>query len=122
MDWGRVCVCHDRVRKFSGHGTFQALLPTLPIGRYLVEELGHDLSDGIAVLTQLQAPARSIAAGDALTIRAGCEKRMETCGAKFANTANFRGFPHIPGQDAVLRYATIACHCHCALLVRHAVS
>ncbi|MGE3292612.1 MAG: phage BR0599 family protein, partial [Geminicoccaceae bacterium] len=40
------------------------------------------------------------------TIRAGCDKRMETCGAKFANTANFRGFPHIPGQDAVLRYAT----------------
>ena len=31
---------------------------------------------------------------------------METCGAKFANTVNFRGFPHIPGQDAVLRYAT----------------
>ncbi len=30
----------------------------------------------------------------------------ETCGTKFANTANFRGFPHIPGQDAVLRYAT----------------
>jgi hypothetical protein len=31
---------------------------------------------------------------------------METCGAKFANTANFRGFPHIPGQDTILRYAT----------------
>ena len=46
------------------------------------------------------------AEGDGFTIRAGCDKRMETCGAKFANTANFRGFPHIPGQDAVLRYAT----------------
>ncbi|WP_255014309.1 phage BR0599 family protein [Roseovarius sp. M141] len=31
---------------------------------------------------------------------------METCGAKFANTANCPGFPHFPGQDAVLRYAT----------------
>jgi uncharacterized phage protein (TIGR02218 family) len=40
------------------------------------------------------------------TIRAGCDKRIATCGTKFANVANFRGFPNIPGQDAVLRYAT----------------
>jgi hypothetical protein len=39
-------------------------------------------------------------------IRAGCDKRIETCGAKFANVANFRSFPHIPGQDTILRYAT----------------
>ena len=57
-------------------------------------------------LTLLEAPVRSIAEGDDFSIRAGCDKRMETCGAKFANIANFRGFPHIPGQDAVLRYAT----------------
>jgi hypothetical protein len=30
----------------------------------------------------------------------------QNCGAKFGNTANFRGFPSIPGQDAVIRYAT----------------
>lgn len=70
------------------------------------EIIAHDLSDGVAVLTLLEAPVREIAAGDAFTIRAGCDKRMETCSAKFANTASFRGFPHIPGQDAVLRYAT----------------
>jgi uncharacterized phage protein (TIGR02218 family) len=70
------------------------------------EVLGHDITDGIAVLTLLEAPVRTIAEGDSFTIRAGCDKRMETCGGKFANTANFRGFPHIPGQDAVLRYAT----------------
>ena len=43
---------------------------------------------------------------EAVVQGAGCDKRIETCGARFANTANFRGFPHIPGQDAVLRYAT----------------
>ena len=37
---------------------------------------------------------------------AGCDKRIETCGAKLANKSNFRGLPHIPGQDAVLRCAT----------------
>ena len=68
--------------------------------------LGHDVTDGIAVLTLLEAPVRAITAGDGFVILAGCDKRIETCGAKFANTANFRGFPHIPGQDAVLRYAT----------------
>jgi uncharacterized phage protein (TIGR02218 family) len=42
--------------------------------------------------------------GDALVVRAGCDRRFETCRAKFANGANFRGFPHIPGSDFVLRY------------------
>jgi uncharacterized phage protein (TIGR02218 family) len=70
------------------------------------EARGHDLSDGIAVLTLLEAPVRALAGGNAFTIRAGCDKRIETCGAKFANTDSFRGFPHIPGQDAVLRYAS----------------
>lgn len=70
------------------------------------EVLGHDVADGVAILILLEAPVRAIAEGDAFTIRAGCDKRMETCGAKFGNVANFRGFPHIPGQDAILRYAT----------------
>ena len=47
---------------------------------------------------------RPVTAGDDFTIRAGCDKRIETCGSKFANVVNFRGFPHIPGQDTVIRY------------------
>lgn len=70
------------------------------------EVLSHDLVDGVAVLTLLEAPVRGIAGTDTFTIRAGCDKRIATCGTKFANVANFRGFPNIPGQDAVLRYAT----------------
>ena len=70
------------------------------------EVLSHDIDDGIAVLTLLEGPVRAIAKDDAFTLRAGCDKRIETCGAKFANMANFRGFPHIPGQDTILRYAT----------------
>lgn len=70
------------------------------------EVLSHDLVDGVAILTLLEAPVRAIVATDTFTIRAGCDKRIATCGTKFANVANFRGFPNIPGQDAVLRYAT----------------
>ena len=43
-------------------------------------------------------------AGDAFTIRPGCDKSFATCQAKFDNAVNFRGFPHVPGTDQVLSY------------------
>jgi uncharacterized phage protein (TIGR02218 family) len=70
------------------------------------EVLAHGLDGSIATLTLLEAPVRAITEGDSFIARAGCDKRITTCSAKFANTANFRGFPSIPGQDAVLRYAS----------------
>ena len=42
--------------------------------------------------------------GDAFTIRPGCDKTFATCNAKFDNAINFRGFPHVPGNDQILRY------------------
>ncbi|MBW6495688.1 MAG: DUF2163 domain-containing protein [Burkholderiaceae bacterium] len=72
----------------------------------VTEVLAHGLEGSIATLTLLEAPVRAIAEGDSFIARAGCDKRIATCTGKFANTANFRGFPNIPGQDAVLRYAS----------------
>lgn len=72
----------------------------------VTELLAHGLDGSIATLTLLEAPVRAIAEGDSFIVRAGCDKRIATCSAKFANVANFRGFPNIPGQDAVLRYAS----------------
>lgn len=43
-------------------------------------------------------------AGDMLRLTAGCDKRAETCRLKFANMPNFRGFPHIPGEDWLTAY------------------
>jgi uncharacterized phage protein (TIGR02218 family) len=43
-------------------------------------------------------------AGDAFTIRPGCDKSFATCQTKFDNAVNFRGFPHVPGNDQVLSY------------------
>jgi hypothetical protein len=34
----------------------------------------------------------------------GCDRQLGTCRKRFGNVANFRGFPHIPGNDFVLRY------------------
>ena len=42
--------------------------------------------------------------GDTLTVYAGCDKQFATCRTKFGNGVNFQGFPHIPGNDYVLRY------------------
>lgn len=50
--------------------------------------------------------ALPLAAGDAFTLTAGCDKSFATCGAKFANQDNYRGFPHIPGNDHILAYPT----------------
>ncbi|MGY6704709.1 DUF2163 domain-containing protein [Roseinatronobacter sp.] len=66
----------------------------------------HEVSNDIVRIILLEAPVRPAATGDAFTIRAGCDKRRETCHDRFANIANYRGFPDIPGQDAVTRYAT----------------
>ena len=74
--------------------------------RRLAEVLIHAVSGGIVTITLLEAPVRAITPSDTFVIRAGCDKRVETCRDKFANTVNFRGFPHIPGQDAIIRYAT----------------
>ena len=45
-----------------------------------------------------------IQTGDAFTVRPGCNKTFATCQAKFGNAANFRGFPHVPGNDQLLSY------------------
>lgn len=69
------------------------------------EVLLHGKSGGIVSLSLLEAPVHGISSGHSFTLVAGCDKQHTTCHAKFANIVNFRGFPHIPGQDAVLRYA-----------------
>ena len=53
-----------------------------------------------------QAMTRPIAPGDTFTISAGCDKRFATCRDRFANTVNFRGFPHMPGNDFAFSYPT----------------
>lgn len=44
----------------------------------------------------------ALTAGDAYTVKAGCDKSFSTCMAKFSNAINFRGEPHVPGMDRML--------------------
>ncbi len=69
------------------------------------EVLTHEVGTTDVTVTLLDAPVLAITVGDSFDITAGCDKRFETCKARFANAVNFRGFPHIPGQNTVIRYA-----------------
>jgi len=63
-------------------------------------------ASGTVTITLLEAPVKGMAAGDSFDIRAGCDKSIGICASKFINQDNFRGFPNIPGNDTILRYAT----------------
>ena len=46
----------------------------------------------------------TVAAGDAYTVYPGCKKRFtEDCVGKFNNAVNFRGEPHVPGNDQMMK-------------------
>ncbi len=50
-------------------------------------------SNSLTLATPLQsAPA----IGDTFTVYQGCDHSQATCGPKFNNSANFRGFPYVP--------------------------
>ncbi len=59
---------------------------------------------GERILSLWEESAFEIAPGDLARVMAGCDKLAETCREKFANFLNFRGFPHIPGEDWVTAY------------------
>lgn len=60
-------------------------------------------SDGPQLVLR-DLPHHSAAPGDLVEIEEGCDKRLETCSARFANALNFRGEPHLPGFDLLTRY------------------
>jgi uncharacterized phage protein (TIGR02218 family) len=49
-------------------------------------------------------PRAAVESGCRIELREGCDKRFETCVSRFANAANFRGEPHLPGNDLLTRY------------------
>ena len=50
------------------------------------------------------SPAFPATIGDQFSITAGCNKTAQMCADLFGNIENFKGFPHIPGDDVVASY------------------
>ena len=63
------------------------------------------LAAGTETLIELWfSPAMPAQVGDQFQITAGCNKTAEMCADLFGNIENFRGFPHIPGDDVAASY------------------
>lgn len=88
-------------------GWFARGLATVTSGAaagFASEVRGHaDTAEG-SLLTLWQAPVAALVVGDTLEVTAGCDKQLATCRDRFQNAVNFRGFPHIPGNDFVTSY------------------
>jgi uncharacterized phage protein (TIGR02218 family) len=67
----------------------------------------NDRIDAAGRLVELwQQIGGGLTPGDRVRLEAGCDKRADTCRLKFNNFNNFRGFPHIPGEDWLAAYPT----------------
>ena len=60
--------------------------------------------DSALILDRELHPALS--AGHRAVAIEGCDHTLETCHSRFANQANFRGEPFLPGNDLLVRYPT----------------
>ena len=71
--------------------------PTNGERRSILAAAGHQL-------TLRSAPVGEVAVGTAVELVEGCDKTLGTCSARFGNAVNFRGEPHLPGNDLLTRY------------------
>lgn len=51
-----------------------------------------------------RTPAIAQQAGMRMQLMEGCDKTLATCSSRFGNAVNFRGEPHLPGNDLLTRY------------------
>lgn len=56
------------------------------------------------MVVTLRRPPRFEGLGALVEISEGCDKTIATCVGRFANAANFRGEPYLPGIDLLTRY------------------
>jgi uncharacterized phage protein (TIGR02218 family) len=69
-----------------------------------MEIKSHSLGNSSTTIELWQPMSQPITPGDTFSATAGCDKHFATCQQKFDNAVNFRGFPHIPGNDFVVSY------------------
>lgn len=67
--------------------------------------LAGDIMSSAGTEIQLrEAPVFAAAVGDLVELSEGCDRSFATCRMRFANAINFRGEPHLPGNDLLTRY------------------
>lgn len=104
----------ERIDFAANAVTFSGALPapdTMPCGTVrwidgphagIAMEVVAASDAGLTLATPLD-PA--LVPGTAAVLTEGCDGRLATCHQRFANAANFRGEPFLPGNDLLARYA-----------------
>jgi uncharacterized phage protein (TIGR02218 family) len=67
--------------------------------------MSHIRVNNLDVISLWNPPLTALTPGLNIRLQIGCDKRFSTCRDRFLNEVNFRGFPHIPGNDFLLSYA-----------------
>lgn len=80
------------------HGRLEMLTGTAE-GLYATIKNDTARPDGSRVIDLWSALGVTPNPGDLVRLTAGCDKAAASCRLKFANFANFRGFPHLPPED-----------------------
>lgn len=67
--------------------------------------ISHEIKTYVnGVITSFLPIYYALAVGDTFSVIAGCDGNFSTCKAKFNNAVNFRGEPHVPGNDYATSY------------------
>lgn len=69
-----------------------------PANGLRIEVKAHAKTVAVVTIELWSEPVGAPVTGNTFTITAGCDKRFETCKARFSNAPNFRGFPSMPGN------------------------
>jgi uncharacterized phage protein (TIGR02218 family) len=98
----RVSGLEEKPERWAEHGRLHWVTGALS-GQVSTVVLQQQDATGITVTLET-VPLAPVLIGDTFELIAGCDHTFETCKAKFANGLNFRGFPHLPGDEAVYAY------------------
>lgn len=76
-----------------------------PADGLAIEVKSHSKTSAVTTIELWAEAEGPPAIGNAFVVTAGCDKRIETCRARFANAINFRGFPAMPGNAYLTKIA-----------------
>ena len=65
----------------------------------IVERVLMSTGNSVTLAESVAVPAPVV-----VELYEGCDRQLSTCRDRFANVANFRGEPHLPGNDLLTRY------------------
>jgi uncharacterized phage protein (TIGR02218 family) len=99
-----IVVTFDADTNVSGFYNYGTVEMTSGDNAGLVRTIkSHLLVTGRAQLTLAEPFPFAILAGETGVLTKGCDRRFATCIADFNNALNFRGEPHIPGTDQIMK-------------------